>query len=473
VNRRPLVLALVTSVVALVAVAGRSDPARAGAFYLPERGARALSLGGAFIAGADDLNAQWLNPAALTRISKDFALYLDLGVIFSDQSFLRQDDPEVMRKDPTYANGFPEVEDVGPPFPDPSFAVASNFGLDDFVFCLGAYGPYAGTNEWPEDGPQRYSLVNLSAVEFFLQLSAAWRPSKHLAVGIGLQWVVTQIHQRLVISAYPGVFGWAEQRDLDTLAEVSVTDGFSPSANAGLLVTPIDGFDIGLSVQLPVSSELEGELAVRKPAHYYFSDTEIEGDQIGVSLDFPWILRLGLRVYDADLWSIELAGVYEMWSVLDAIQVAPGGNGIAFVGVPGIGTYHVKPFAIEQDYQDVTSIRLGGWWSPGRGAFTVRAGAYFESGAPPDRTLTVLDIDGDKLGIALGGTVRLGAWAIDLSFAYIDTFQRAVPNSDKTQVNPIYDADDQPYGDAEPSYVGNGTYSAKNFILATSFSAGF
>jgi len=450
-----------------------ANDAHAGAFYLPERGARALALGGAFIAGADDLNAQWLNPAALTRLSAGLSLYVDLGLIFSDQAFRRMDDLEVMRKDPAYADGFPTVHDASAPFPDPSLAVASNLGLEDFVFAFGVYGPYAGANKWPADGPQRYSLIDLQAVELFAQLSAAWRPSKYLAVGIGLQWVVTTIKQRLAISAYPGVFGWPEQRALDTLAEVDVIDAFSPSGDLGLLVTPLDGFDLGFSAQLPVKAEASGTLEVQKPSHYYFSPSEIQGDQIKVGLDFPLILRLGLRLYEDELWSVELASVYEMWSALAKIPVAPGGAGIAFVGVPGIGRYTVKPFDIKQDYQDVVSLRLGGWWAPGAGDYTLRGGVFYESGAPPDRTLTVLDIDGDKLGLALGLTVRLGELQLDVTAAWIDTFERTVTNSSKTQVNPIYAASPEPYADSEPSYVGNGRYSAKNFILATTFSAGF
>lgn len=461
------------AVCALVAGPLGSNAAHAGAFYIPERGARALSLGGAFIAGADDLNAQWLNPAALTRLSKDFALYVDLGLIFSDQSFARQSDEEVIRKDPTYADGIPSVSDEGPPFPDPSLAIATNFGLEDWVFCLGAYGPYAGTNQWPEDGPQRYSLVSLQAVEFFAQLSVAWRPSDRFSIGIGLQSVMTSIKQRLVISSYPGVFGWPEQRDLDVLAQVDVVDAFTPSGNLGLLITPVDGFDIGLSAQLPVSADLSGKLKTRRPSHYYFSDTQIVGDNINVKLDFPWIFRVGLRAFDPDLWSVELAAVLEMWSALDAISVAPGEGGIAFTNVPGIGTYNVKPFSIEQRYDDVVSIRLGGSWSPSRGDFTVRAGVFYETGAAPDETLSVLDIDGDKLGFAVGGTLRLGKFQIDLTAAWVETFERTVTNSEKTQVNPIYTADPTPYDETGPSTIGNGTYSARNIILATTFSAGF
>ena len=130
-------------VLALVAL---TSQAHAGSLYLPERGARALSMGGAFVGGADDLNAQWLNPAALMRLGDGFHLYLDFGLIFSDQSFDRADDPEVMRKDPLYASGFPTVTDDGGPLPDPSLGIATNFGLKDWMFALGAYGPYAGTN---------------------------------------------------------------------------------------------------------------------------------------------------------------------------------------------------------------------------------------------------------------------------------------------------------------------------------------
>lgn len=452
--------------------------AHAGAFYLPERGGRALSLGGAFIAGVDDLNAQWLNPAGLTRLDKSLSLYLDFGLIFSDQRFLRQDSEEARRKDPTLAEGYPEVTDEGGPFPDPSLGIATNFGLKDWVFALGVYGPYAGTNKWPEDGPQRYSIINLQALELFVQLSAAWRPNDHFAVGVGLQSVTTGIKQRLKISAYPGVFGWNEQRDLDVLAEVDVTDPFSLSGNLGVLITPTSkdaaiGLDIGLSVQLPVAADASGKLSLQKPGHYYFSTTEIEGDKIEVSLDFPWIVRAGVRLYDEDLWSVELAAVFEAWSALDQIAVAPGEGGIAFVGVPGIGRYEVEPFALDASYEDVFSARVGASFAPGRGPLTLRMGTFFETGAPPSKTLTVLDIDGNKLGVTLGGTFEFGAFQIDLAAAWIETFEQTVTDSSKAQVNPIYLADPQPYDETGPSTIGNGTYSARNFILATSISAGF
>lgn len=464
--------AAIGAVSALALAPPVTPPARAAGFYVPERGARALSMGGAFIAGADDMNAQWLNPAALTRLNGDLNLYLDVGLILANRRFARQDDAEVMRKDPAYASGFPAVDNEGGPFVDPSLGVASNLGTEDFVFALGAYGPYAGTNAWPEDGPQRYTLINLSALELFFQASVAWRVSDELAVGIGLQWVFTDITHRLQISAYPGAFGWAEAQDMDTLAEVKVQDTFSPSANVGFLITPTPMFDIGLSVQLPVAIEATGTVSTRTPSNYYFKDVTVRGDAMKVSLTFPPIFRLGLRLHDADLWSVELAAVYEMWSVLQAIDVAPGKGGVQFDHVPGIGSYRVKPFSIRLDHEDAWSVRLGGSLKLAP-AVTLRAGALYESSPFPDRTMSVIEFDNDKLGGTLGATFDLGAVQIDLALAYIHLFERVVTDSEKYQVNPLYDEDAAPYGDAGPHVVGNGTYSGSYLMLSTALSAAF
>ena len=42
--------------------------AQASTYYLSDVGIRAMGRGGAFVAGADDISAQWYNPSALTRM---------------------------------------------------------------------------------------------------------------------------------------------------------------------------------------------------------------------------------------------------------------------------------------------------------------------------------------------------------------------------------------------------------------------
>ncbi len=464
---------LATVVVAVTIAVAVPNPrgARAGGFWLAERGARSFSLGGAHIAGADDMNAQWLNPAGLTRLKGDWNLYLDAALIVAEQSFARAFDADVARRDPTYADGFPVERARVEPFFDPSLGVATRFGLDDWIFALGVYGPYAGTNKWSADGPQRYSLVSLEPIQLTTQLSVGWRPHPRLAVGIGLQAVYTSIRQRVVISAYPGVFGWQEDRELDVFAEVAASDGFSPSGNAGLIWTPVDGLDVAVSAQLPVRADIGGKLRVNLSEHWYFSGSSVSGDRISGRVDFPGVLRLGVRAYEEAAWSLELAAVAELWSAQASIPVVP--QGIEFRDVPGIGTFRVKPIDIRQDFQDLVSVRLGGSWQPGGGALTLRAGTYVETGAAPDATVSVLRIDGTKLGFGLGATWVAAPLAIDLGLGYVHMFTREVSTSEKTQVNPLYDEDDGPFGESGPNVVGNGRYEMGHWVMSVTASAGW
>ena len=54
--------------------------AQASTYYLSDVGIRAFSRGGAYVAGADDISAQWYNPAALTRINGGHAQFYAAGV---------------------------------------------------------------------------------------------------------------------------------------------------------------------------------------------------------------------------------------------------------------------------------------------------------------------------------------------------------------------------------------------------------
>src|SRR5580700_11501306 len=69
--------------------------ARAAGLYFTDRGVRPMGRAGAFVAGADDLNAIWYNPAGLadagTSVLVDFA-YLDFSVDYTRQLLITNPD---------------------------------------------------------------------------------------------------------------------------------------------------------------------------------------------------------------------------------------------------------------------------------------------------------------------------------------------------------------------------------------------
>lgn len=471
--------------------------ARAGGFFLPVRGARALSHGGAVFASGDDLNAMWSNPATLFRSSAKVAVWLDFALINLGATFHRTDHAQVLAYDDRYVGGFPKVSS-NTWFPDPALAVGSNFGLKKFMFVVGVYGPYAGMSSWPNDdakcspgqtsaacatqcfadpgscdwnrGPQRYSLIKPQRLLLSYQLSVSYRPIPEFSVGAGLFLASFMMKERMKISAYPGIFGWAEDPSLDALIELDAQDWVKVGAVVGVWGRPVKWLELGISYTTPLKVKATGTLHVRLPSHYYFSDTSVTGDKIQIDTNFPMALRLGARyVHPKGLFDVELGFTWENWSVHRAIVVRPTET-IQFENVPGLGSYRVKTFTVRESFHDTVSVHLGSSVKAYKEILEVRAGYFFELGAIPNRTYTVQTIDGNKHGLGLGLSARFWRMRLDVSYGLVMLANRTVTNSEKRQVNPLYEEDTGPYVSGRPTIVGNGQHTARYHILAMSLS---
>ncbi len=483
----------------LVVLAGLlfSTPAYAGGFFLPVRGARALSHGGATVVSGDDLNAQWSNPATLWRSSARVAAWVDFGIINLNATFQRANLQQVIDWDDRYPNGFPKVSS-NQWFPDPSFAIGSNFGLKQWMFVLGVYGPYAGTTSWPNDdprcpagqsaadcatqcyqdpgscqwnlGPQRYSLIKPDRLLLHYQVSVAYRPIKQLSFGVGVFLASFMMTERMKISAYPGIFGWAEDPTLDATIELKATDWVRPGAVIGVWGRPVKWLELGISYLTPLSVGAKGTIHVRLPSSYYFNDVSVSGDKIRLETDFPMILRAGVRyVHPKELFDVELQVNWENWGTHDAIVVKPREQ-ILFTNVPGLGTYRVKTFTVREDFHDTVSVHLGTSFKAYKDYLQVRAGYFWEMGAVPDQTYTVQVIDSDKHGVGFGVSGQYWKMRLDVTYAYIHLNNRNITTSEKRQINPLYEEDTGPYVEGRPTIVGNGRHTAHYHIVALSLS---
>src|SRR5579883_3253728 len=150
----PLLIALVISAYPALAVAG--------GMFVPLHGVRPLGRGGAFVAGADDLNAIWYNPAGLAQLNGNQFL-IDATLVDQILDYTRVDSGGVTE---------PPVHDSGTPLPIPQIAVSHNFIEDRFTGGLLLTAPYTSFPSFPANGPQRYSLVNLSGT-LLLEMEAA------------------------------------------------------------------------------------------------------------------------------------------------------------------------------------------------------------------------------------------------------------------------------------------------------------
>ena len=123
--------------------------------------------------------------------------------------------------------------------------------------------------------------------------------------------------------------------------------------------------------------------------------------------------------------------------------------------------------------QDVFSLRLGGEYSlADKLPLVVRAGMIFENSAFPDRTLTPLTLDSQKLLVGLGASYEVmeRMW-VDVMYAHMFMKDLTVTTSTVYPQNPLRPApepasaaDPQPQL-AQPEAIGNGAYAMEADLI--------
>ena len=437
--------------VTITATIGDLATAHAGGMYLPIRGVRATGRAGAIIAGVDDVSALWINPAGLAAIDAPSGL-VDAAFVHQSVEHQRIDSGGTTQ---------PSVSNQAPGLPVPSLGFAARVGKR-VVIGGGVWAPYAALGKYDEQGAQRYVSVDQStSLIVTVGLGIAVQLGDRVRLGATIQDHLASLSTSIVLSGCPGQTVCApEDPEFDSFNRIDQDTYFSPSGSVGAQIDLARNATVGVAVQLPVGISGQGTLHTRLPSSGFFDGASIEGDRADVSLDLPLAVRVGIEVRPGR-WRIEAAATIERWSMQDQITIEP--VGVRIVNAPGVGTYELGPMIIPRDFDDTVAAQLGVEGQPlADTPLTVRAGYLFETGAPPDTTLSVLNVDGNKHLGTVGAGYRAGTWTFDAVVGYGVMPTRTVSASEAgvPQLNPIRD-DSAPL----PVYVNAGEYQA-SWLLA-------
>ena len=423
-----------TSALVLVAT---SMPALAGGMEMPDNGTRALARGGAFTALADDLSAIAHNPGALIK-QRGTSLLLSNHTFFIDERFTRA---ETLLEESPFANAEiyglspnDEVRNEADIFPiGPVLAAASDFGLENFVFAFGAYGPSStGAAEWPVTGGQRYMLTEMEALLFYLTGSMAYGWRDTFGVGVSMQVAMApSMRMQMVVDGSPNgastLSPYASANDVEAILEVS--DLFSFSAILGVWWRPIEALEIGLSGRVvPVILDAHGDFSLRSvPApqtQFSAERLEVENSSARIQLTLPPTARLGLRYRyvsdEVERFDVELDVVYEAWSMMRSMDVELNGV-IKLFG----GDNETPDTKIDRQWSDTVSLRLGSSVHLADWA-TLSAGAYYETGAVPANYEHIDFMSFDRVGLSAGFGATLGMFRLMLAYMHVFQEPRAV-----------------------------------------------
>ncbi len=460
--RRMTISRVGLATVALLALA--PSVTQAAGYYVSGVGIRGMGRAAANVVGADDLSAQYYNPAALTRLNN--AVGLQLAGVHQHVYFDRED--ETLTGGDTLS--FDPVTNSAPPMPIPNLAAATSFGLEDFTLAVGMYTPYAPLLTFPEDGPQRFSLSTSTVLSGNIGPSAAYRFFDQLSVGAGVSYTFLQVEQSLSSHMAPRSVTATDDLAYDIRTSISAQDMFAITWNAGLLWEPSERFNLALAFVPPVHFDATGTLTADFSSNAYYTGESgmgqiilvesVSDDTVTLDVTMPMILRGGVLVALGDDKELELDVAWQRWSMLGNLTLSDIDLTIDLSTEDDaiISDDIVLPTTLK----DAFAVRLGGEHRV-RERFTGRLGVMFETSAVDGSYQAVMMPDGIKFGYGLGGTVHILPDKLDLDLGLCQSF---VPKKEIDRSMVFQVAIDPLTGEVySGKQVGNGTFSVINTLF--------
>lgn len=376
--------------VLLAGVAG-GGAAHAGGLARPNNiSARGVSLGGAFVAVADDATAWHFNPAGAAFA--DPGLHLGAEVVIAPRTFVPVDADG--NRGPVQAPDTPVV-------PLPALGVAVRVS-DKATVGAGIWNTFGGRLGYCADRAacmaehQEDMLTGVidNSQNFVIELvgGASYRVNNRLSVGGAVR--VGYGVFKVMTTARPtdsevSASGLGIGATLGIMWRPSDCAAFGASWRSSLTVQATGNGALGADVDLPI------EYAQRWPQSASIGGAFAVGKSVTVATQLDWT----------------------QWSRLEQLDVI-------FPTSTFVQTYPL-------DWDDTYGVRAGVEWRA-RPRLAFRTGAYFDSNAIPDYTIERQYIDRNKVGISYGASVGVGAWRFDFggdTLGLVGSSPRTVPDN--------------------------------------------
>jgi long-chain fatty acid transport protein len=332
-------------------------------------------------------------------------------------------------------------------FDRPAWAGFAGFSTDlnrsDMVIAAGLYAPYGLVLDWPDDGPQRYSVTTADLKTIFFTPSFAYRVSDRLSVGAGFSFIFAdaEIQKSNGPSSDP-----TNPLFMDPEYDIDVTvdgDDFDVGADLGLRYELREDLTWGFLYISEVNLDLEGNFTAIIPPTLVdqFGGADRLTDAGQVDLTLPHQVRTGIYWGGIDRLGLEFDFTWLNWSSTEAI-VFDFDNTTALTS---------QDKTLSRDWSNSVIVQIGAEYQINPDLM-IRGGYIFDQTPVPDKTLDPVLPQADKNIYTVGAGYRINAISFDISYAYL-------MSEDRTTTNSIHD------------FPTNGHYATTTQILA--FSSGY
>jgi len=388
----------------------------AAGFRLPEAGAKAMGLGFAFTAQADDPSAIYFNPAGLTQLKGS---NLMLGA-----TYVRLNGGEYTGTTPVddFTTGFTTVKNETQKsldlfIPNAYFTRTTNDGY--ISYGIGVFAPFGLGQEYENKSTSifRNQVTKIDLQTIVVNPTIAFKINEFLSVGAGVDWM----YGKATLEQTPwnpalipaGQNGNAFDLKLDG-------DGDAWGYNFGLLLKPTENFRIGANYRSPFTLKVkDGDVTVSNVSPGAPAYAAANGTKASVTVWMPATFALGAS-YTMGRLTVNADADWTFWSSYSSLPINFESSVLTDSNAP-------------KNWNDVVAARFGAEYRVSD-PLALRVGFAYDPTPVPSETMGPELPDADRLNYMAGVGLKFGPLTIDVAGMYVDKFDRTVNNQNNARL---------------------------------------
>jgi long-chain fatty acid transport protein len=415
---------------------GTATLSLAAGFKISEQGAKAMAMGNAFSAQADDPSALFYNPAGIaylkgTQVSLGSLTILVPQTEFDGTTPLSGNVPLGNGTSPVYERAKRDI------FIAPTFYLTHSFENLPLSVGLGINSLYPLAKSWDDSSSFRNQIMNISIKPINFQPTVAYRfDDLNLAVagGIDITYAQVSLQKAAYTSTITGgaPYGAFELGNLGADA-TAIDYGY----NFGLMWRPAKSLSFGATYRSEIKLHLDGDanfLATTPAGITAMGDSysSIPANALpfyrarytssaSTTLTLPSNVDLAVAWKPLEPLTLEFDATWTGWSSYDKLELV--------FDNPQFNNFNNKPDP--KNWKDVWSYKFGAQYAYNPN-LDLRCGYSFDTSPVPSNTLGPELPDSDRHSFSIGNGIHRGNVSLDLAYMWVHFVDRTVTNMDLT-----------------------------------------
>jgi long-chain fatty acid transport protein len=392
----------------------------AAGFRLPEAGAKAMGMGFAFTAQADDPSAIYFNPAGLTQLKGQNVM---VGV-----TYVRENGGEFTGTTPvdnTTAIKNETQKSLNFFIPNMYYTKTNDTGY--IAYGVGIFAPFGLGQEYNDKNTSifRNQITKIDLQTVVVNPTIAFKVNEALSLGAGIDFMYGKA-KLAKTAVYPGV-GNIYNLDLDGT-------GTAWGYNFGILLKPTENFRIGANYRSPFTLKIkDGDVEIRNinstvpfvpnpaPPPAALTVAQVFGgtsfDTKGTAILYlPATFALGVS-WTMNKLTVNADADWTLWHSYSSLPIDIKDNKGALLPDTNAA----------KNWKDVVALRLGAEYRV-TDPLALRAGFVYDQSPVPADTMGPELPDADRLNYMVGAGYKIGKVTIDGALMYIDKKDRTASN---------------------------------------------